>query len=72
MQTKLPEYVVCTFVAAGFDTLQDIAAMNVSNSPTNSLSVMKGYISKAYPSDPRFVITTLPSGMFKFLPGHWQ
>ena len=41
IQTKLPEYVVHAFLAAGFDTLQDIAAMAVSNSPTNSLSVIK-------------------------------
>ena len=72
MQKKLPEYVVHAFVAAGFDTLQDIAAMDVSDSPTNSLSVIERYISEAYPNDPRFVNSTLPSGMFKFPPGHWQ
>ena len=58
---KLPQYVVNCLVAAGFDTLNVIAYMDVSSNSGNSIEEVEGYIRTEHPE-------WLPNG--KFSPGH--
>ena len=62
MKKYLPEYIVNCFVAAGYDILDVIADMDVSDKPGNTLE---------YPGDPRFVRGTM-SRSSVFPPGHRQ
>ena len=40
MRSKLPEYIINCFVAAGFDTIGAIATVDVSENPDNSMHVI--------------------------------
>ena len=71
MRRNLPEYVVNCFVAAGYDTLDIIAEMDVSDKPGNSLQVIEEFIAKEYPNDPQYTRCTMAPS-FKFPPGHQQ
>ena len=64
MTEKLPLYVVKCFEAAGFDTLEVIAEMNVSNDAGNSIEQIEHFISEQFPDDPDY-----QRGK-KFPPGH--
>lgn len=64
MKEKLPLYVVKCFIAAGFDTLEVIAEMNISNEAGNSIMQIENFISDEYPDDPEHVRGK------KFPPGH--
>ena len=72
MQAKLPGYVLNSFLAAGFDTLEVIADMDVSCEPGNSLQLIEEFIHNEHPLDPRFVHGTTTANTFKFPPGHRQ
>ena len=72
MQRKLPEYVVNCLVAAGYDTLDVIAEMDVSYDPGNSIQVIEDFIAKEHPDDPQFIRSTMAPSSFKFPPGHRQ
>lgn len=72
MRTKLPEYVVNCFVAAGFDTLDVIADMDTSGKPGNSLQLVEDFINNEHPGDPKFSHGTTAGSTFRFLPGHRQ
>ena len=48
MKEKLPPYIVRCFLAAGFDTIEVIASMDVSENPENSISVIESFIEKYY------------------------
>jgi hypothetical protein len=69
MKKYLPEYIVNCFVAAGYDTLDVIADMDVSDKPGNTLEEIATFIAKEYPGDPRFVRGTM-SRSSVFPPGH--
>lgn len=69
MQSKLPEYIVNCFVAAGFDTIGAIATMDVSENPENSLHVIEEFINRKHPNDPRFTFNAMASTL-EFPPGH--
>ena len=71
MRRNLPEYVVNRFVAAGYDALDIIAEMDVSDKPGNSLQVIEEFIAKEYPNDPQYTRCTMAPS-FKFPPGHRQ
>ena len=64
MTEKLPLYVVKCFEAAGFDTLEVIAEMNVGNEPGNSIEQIEHFITDQFPDDPEY-----QRGK-KFPPGH--
>ena len=64
MKKSLPSYVVKCFTAAGFDTLEVIAKMDVSDHPGNSIEQIEQFISDEYPNDPEY-----KRGK-KFPPGH--
>ena len=61
MKSKLSQYVVNCLIAAGFDTLEVISLMNVSNSTSNSIHEIEEYVCSQNPE-------WLPTG--KFSPGH--
>ena len=64
MKEELPAYVVKCFIAAGFDTLEVIAKMNISNKPGNSIELIEQFISDEYPNNPEYMRSK------KFPPGH--
>lgn len=69
MQRKLPQYVINCFVAAGFDTIDAIATMDISKNPENSLHVIEEFINRKHPNDPQFTSTNSASTV-EFPPGH--
>lgn len=69
MRSKLPEYIINCFVAAGFDTISAIATMDVSENPENSLHVIEEFINRKHPNDPRFTFNAMASAL-EFPPGH--
>ncbi len=70
MKDALPPYIVKCFTTAGFDTMQVILKMDVSDEPGNSIEQIEQFISDEHPD-------LLTSKSKKFLPGHririqWQ
>lgn len=61
LKAKLPDYIVKCFIVAGFDTLDVISQMDVSNVPGNSIELIEEYVSREHPE-------CLPGT--KFPPGH--
>ena len=61
MKSKLPQYVVDSLVAAGFDTLEVISLMDVSSNSDNSIDEVEKYVCSEHPE-------WLPNG--RFPPGH--
>jgi hypothetical protein len=70
MRSKLPCYVVESFIASGFDTLDVICQMDVTTNEGNSLDVIKKFIEKEYPGDARFSHDDTSGSTFTFLPRH--
>ncbi len=46
MKDALPSYIVKCFTTAGFDTVEVILKMDVSNEPGNSIEEIEQYISE--------------------------
>ena len=67
LKSKLPGYIVSCMLAAGFDTLDTLARMDVGNQPGNSI---EEYISSNFPGDARYMHAPLLGSMCKFPPGH--
>lgn len=67
MRTKLPQYVVECFLVAGFDTIEVIIQMNISDGPYNSLDQIESFVLKNFPDNPLdyHVSSITPS-----VPGH--
>lgn len=66
----LPTYVVNSFMKAGFDDVQTISEMDISDGPNNSIDVMERYINqKQFPScvDNDYM---MEGESFEFPPGH--
>lgn len=64
MKSKLPEYVIESFVASGYDTLPIIAIVQC-----NTLTIIEDFVNSQYPGEARFYSSTaIPR--CKFLPGH--
>ena len=70
LQDELPTYIVESFMATGYDTLQVISKMDTSNSPGNSLEEIEQFISTELREDPCFARGITNRSVFKFLPGH--
>lgn len=57
MQQELPQYIQNMFKAAGYETLQTIAEMDVRlNSESNDIDRMLEYIKHNFPKDTRLVL----------------
>ena len=65
MKDNLPEYIVDSFVEAGFDTLDIISQIDTNSNST--LEEIQQFITREFMEDVRFKQVT---GQFKFLPGH--
>ena len=72
LKNELPDYVVKSFMATGYDTLQVISKMDTSRNPGNSLQEVEEFISTEFAGDPHFQRGVTSNGTFKFLPGHRQ
>ena len=69
MKDNLPDYIVESFIEAGFDTLDVIAEIDTEN--TNSTLVeIEQFITREFKEDVRFQCGISVTGHFKFLPGH--
>ena len=58
MKQELPQYIQHMFEAAGYETLQTIADMDVA-SESNDIDQMLTYIKQTFPKDARLVMTML-------------
>ena len=67
LRSKLPGYTVSCILAAGFDTLDTLARMDVGNQPGNSIQLIEEYISSTFPGDARYMHAPLRAN---FPPGH--
>ena len=65
MKDNLPEYVVESFIEAGFDTLGVISQID-----TPTLEEIEQFITREFVEDVRFKCGFGVTGQFKFLPGH--
>ena len=69
MKDNLPDYIVESFIEAGFDTLDVIAEIDTEN--TNfTLEEIEQFITREFMQDVRFQHSVSVTGHFKFLPGH--
>ena len=55
LRLKLPGYIVSCMLAAGFDTLDTLARMDVGNQPGNSIQIIEEYMSSNFPGDARYM-----------------
>ena len=70
MKSYLPSYITNCFLAAGFDSAEVIASMDLSTKPGNSLYVMENYINGQFPGDEKYTHIMRGSKQCKFPPGH--
>ena len=70
LRSKLPGYIVSCMLAAGFDTLDTLARMDVGNLLGNSIQIIEEYISSNFPGDARYMHAPLLGSTCKFPPGH--
>ena len=68
MSSHLPTYIINCFLAAGFDSLDVITDMNLSNKPGYSIETIENYINEQFPGDKTY--THFGSNVCKFPPGH--
>ena len=68
MRDNLPEYIVESFVEAGFDTLDVIS--QIDTNPNSTLEEIQQFITREFMEDVRFKRGFGVTGQFKFLPGH--
>ena len=73
MQERLPSYVVNCFVSSGFDSIEAICCMNVTDSANNSIQEIESYVENHCNTDtnlfsnPKAICRPKP---FIFPPGH--
>ena len=70
MRAKLPKYVVNCFEAAGNDTLDVIADMDVSKQPGNNTDEIENFITTTFPNNPNCYRYPSANAPLKFPPGH--
>ncbi len=69
LKQNLPQYIVNCFLAAGYDTLAEIAKMDVSTkTAVNPIDTIESFINEQFPGDKRF--THFGSNKCKIPPGH--
>ena len=71
MRERLPTYVVNCLMAAGFDSVDVISSMNVTDEPNNSIEVIETFIDKYFRGNEEYYSNPeLASRPFVFPPGH--
>lgn len=72
MKANLPPYIVRCFLAAGYDTLEVISSMDITENKGNSIDIIESYIQKYYAGKKEFYSDMLPDMQlsFVFSPGH--
>ena len=75
MDKRLPTYVTNCLKAAGYDELEIIASMDITDGEGNSISTIERYIEKTHKSNPEMLLPCCtPESMnslpFEFPPGH--
>ena len=75
MDKRLPSYVMNCLKAAGFDELEVIASMDITDGEENSISKIERYIEKRHKNNPEMLPPcSTPESMnslpFEFPPGH--
>ena len=68
MKETLPKYVMDSFIAAGFDTLEVISEIDTTSE--YGLQEIEQFITDEHKEDDRFKSGINVSGHFRFLPGH--
>ena len=86
MRQRLPVYVVNCLLAAGYDVIEVISNMDVSENPGNTINKIENFIERNFPGDCRYVPSSLThstehsqhlaqhstklTANFEFPPGH--
>ena len=72
MKKSLPGYVVNCMLAAGYDDMNVISAMNVSDDQGNSISMIENFIQKHFKGDAEYSHSPTSKSLlpFEFPPGH--
>ena len=71
MKKKLPKYIVKCLQAAGYDELETISNMDISDCPGNSISKVENYIDRKFSGNLEYVHdSSMLSSPFEFPPGH--
>lgn len=71
LREHLPHYIVNCFVVTGFDNMESICDMDISNGPGNSITEMENYIDTRKTHLPSCLgPNDVPSFPFQFPPGH--
>jgi len=68
MKKELPEYVANCLLVSGYDDLDVLCSMDVSESPKNSILKVENYISKRYSDNSSY--NPMLNHPFEFPPGH--
>ena len=63
MRQRLPVYVVNCLLAAGYDVIEVISNMDVSENPGNTINKIENFIEKYFPGDCQYVPSSLPHSM---------
>ena len=72
MKESLPDYIVNCMLAAGYDDIKIISAMDVTDSEGNSISIIENFIEKRFKGDPDYCHNHISKSSlpFEFPPGH--
>ena len=71
MKRRLPAYIVKCLEAAGYDELNTIAKMDITDNPGNSISKTEQYIERRFSGNSEyFSNSSMQSSPFEFPPGH--
>ncbi len=67
MHNKLPPYVVKCLLAAGFDVVEVVASMDISEKPGNTIEAIEKFINQHFSDKDEYTMSLKP---FVFPPGH--
>ena len=67
MHDKLPPYVVKCMLAAGFDVVEVVTSMDLSDKPGNSINIIEKFINQHFSGNNEYTLSLKP---FVFPPGH--
>ena len=68
MKQRLPEYIVNCFMSSGYDEMEVISTMDISDKEHNSIDNIEKFIQRKYVN--RAECNPFPSPTFEFSPGH--
>ena len=71
MKKKLPKYIVKCLQAAGYDEMNTISNVDISENPGNSISKIENYIDRKFSGNLEYVHdSSMLASPFEFPPGH--